>query len=44
VTGYWPQRVISHVEEWRKMHETELLMAWSRAQAGSPPGKIEPLE
>ena len=44
VTGHLPRRALTHVEEWRQRHETELLMAWEQAQAGVPPIKIEPLE
>ena len=32
------------VEEWRVLHEAELLEDWKRAQAREPLNKIEPLE
>lgn len=44
VSGYLPGRVLANVQDWRAMHEAELLAAWDLAQAGLPPGKIEPLE
>jgi hypothetical protein len=31
------------VEAWAEIHQTELLAAWDRLQAGRLPGKIEPL-
>ena len=44
VNGYLPRRALHHVEEWRQKHEAELLIAWTQAQIGVPPSKIEPLE
>lgn len=32
------------VEEWRALHQTELVDDWSRAQARQPLNRIEPLE
>ena len=32
------------VEEWRALHQAELLEDWTRAQARQPLNKIEPLE
>ncbi|MBI3374286.1 MAG: DUF4160 domain-containing protein [Betaproteobacteria bacterium] len=32
------------VEEWRALHQTELLEDWTRARARQPLNKIEPLE
>jgi hypothetical protein len=32
------------VEEWRILHQTELLENWTRAQARQPLNRIEPLE
>lgn len=32
------------VEEWRALHQTELMDDWARAQARQPMNKIEPLE
>ena len=32
------------VEEWRILHQSELLEDWARAQARQPLNKIEPLE
>ena len=44
VTGHLPRRALSHVEEWRQLHEAELLTAWEEAQVGIPPTEIAPLE
>lgn len=32
------------VEEWRILHQAELLDDWNRAQARQPLNKIDPLE
>jgi len=37
-------RTVRLVEEWRALHEAELLEDWTRAQARQPLNKIEPLE
>ena len=37
-------RVLRLVEEWRTLHQTELLETWARALARQPLSKIEPLE
>jgi len=37
-------RTLRLVEEWRSLHQTELLADWTRAQARQPLNKIEPLE
>ena len=44
VSGDLPIRVLAHVEEWRNLHEFELLFDWDLAQAGLPLIRIEPLE
>ena len=31
------------VETWAEIHQSELVTAWDRLQAGRPSGKIEPL-
>ena len=37
-------RAMRLVEEWRALHQTELLEDWKRAEARQPLNKIEPLE
>jgi Domain of unknown function (DUF4160) len=37
-------RAIRLVEEWRVLHQAELLDDWNRAQTKQPLNKIEPLE
>ena len=37
------ERALRLVEEWRVLHQTELLQDWLRAQAKQPLNKIEPL-
>lgn len=44
VNGYLPKRTLAHVQEWRLLHQPELLNAWSLATAQQPLPKIEPLE
>ena len=44
VTGVLPKRTLAHVQEWRRLHELELLFAWERAEAEMPLPKIKPLE
>ncbi len=36
-------RALRLVEEWRSLHQAELLQDWVRAQARRPLNKIEPL-
>jgi hypothetical protein len=43
IGGHLPQRQRRLVEAWAEIHQTELLLAWDRLQAGRLPGKIEPL-
>ena len=44
VVGNFPTRAIAHVQEWRKLHQTELLDAWMQSRTGQVMRKIEPLE
>ena len=44
VTGRLPKRALAHVQDWRVLHEAELLFAWDLAQARQPLLRIEPLE
>ena len=44
IEGELPRRALSHVREWRELHDTELKACWDRAEAQQEPGKIEPLE
>ena len=37
-------RTLRLVEEWRQLHQSELLEDWNRAQARQPLQRIEPLE
>jgi hypothetical protein len=37
-------RALRLVEEWRKLHEPELMQDWIHAQARQPLNRIEPLE
>ncbi len=37
-------RVMRLIDEWRVLHQAELLDDWSRAQDKQPLNKIEPLE
>ena len=37
-------RALRLVEEWRALHQAELLEDWKRAQARQPLNKISPLE
>jgi hypothetical protein len=43
-TGRLPKRALAHVQDWRVLHEAELLFAWDLAQARLPLLRIEPLE
>jgi hypothetical protein len=44
VTGHLPARALASVQEWRILHQDELLSGRDHAQAGRPLPKIEPLE
>jgi len=44
VTGDFPRRALRLIEEWRKLHQEELLENWNLSQAGFPGHKIDPLE
>jgi len=44
VTGDFPRRALRMVEEWRELHQEELLEKWNLLQAGFPGHKIDPLE
>jgi hypothetical protein len=44
VTGEIPKRALAHVQEWRRLHEAELLLAWELARAAMPLPRIKPLE
>jgi hypothetical protein len=37
-------RALRLVEDWRSLHQAELLQDWMRAQARQPLNKIEPLD
>jgi hypothetical protein len=44
VTGHFPRRALRMVQEWRELHQEELLEIWNLLQAGFPGHKIDPLE
>jgi hypothetical protein len=44
IVGALPRRASAMVLEWVGLRRGELLAAWSAAQQGSSPGRIEPLE
>jgi hypothetical protein len=43
VTGQIPRRALALAEEWRTMHQEELLDNWSRASTRQPLKRIPPL-
>ena len=44
VNGSMPKRALAHVQEWRNLHQQELLGTWTLARASRPLPRIEPLE
>jgi hypothetical protein len=42
LAGKVPTRQLKMIKEWALIHNTELKEAWSRAQDGRIPGKIDP--
>ena len=44
LNGHLPRRALAHVQEWRLLHQEELLKALSLAISQQPLPKIEPLE
>ena len=44
VNGTFPRRALAHVQEWRELHQGELLEAWSLARSSRPLPRIDPLE
>ena len=44
VHGLLPRRALAAVQEWRQLHEAELLVAWQRARTREPLPRIGPLE
>ena len=42
--GNLPRRALSHVREWRELHQAELMGDWNRARQHQPLLPIEPLE
>lgn len=44
VEGIAPAKVISKVNEWIDLHESEILTLWEKAQKGEKIGRIEPLK
>lgn len=44
VNGDFPMRALAHVQEWRQLHETELLSDWGLARRSEPLKRIDPLE
>jgi hypothetical protein len=43
IEGRLPPRAHGLVIEWASRYQEELWVAWNRAQAAEPPGKIVPL-
>ena len=44
IRGVLPQRALSLVDEWRRLHVEELLRNWERARQHQPLAYIAPLE
>lgn len=44
VVGRFPSRALALVQEWRRLHTSELLDDWVRARQGQPLSNIAPLE
>jgi hypothetical protein len=44
VNGFLPKRALSHVQEWRLLHQQELSAAWALAESRQPLPNIAPLE
>jgi len=44
VQGFLPRRVLSAVQEWRRIHEAELASAWELARTNQTLPRILPLE
>ena len=44
VTGTISKRALAMVDEWRLLHQEELLANWERAAARQPLERIDPLE
>lgn len=44
VSGGFPNRALSHVQEWRQLHKMDLLADWELARRSEPMKRIEPLE
>lgn len=44
IAGALPRRARRMVEQWRRLHVTELVRNWELAQSGHPHEPIEPLE
>jgi hypothetical protein len=43
LAGKLPNRCLSLVEEWRKLHLAEIRRAWETTQKSKPPKRIKPL-
>ena len=43
IAGYLPQRALRLVQEWRALHQDELMDNWNRRTRGEPLFKIAPL-
>ena len=44
INGELPKRALTHVQEWRRLHQEELLNIWTLARASKPLPRIDPLE
>ena len=44
VIGSFPHRALAHVQEWRQLHLSELMLDWDLAVLRKPLRSIDPLE
>jgi hypothetical protein len=44
VSGELPRRALAHVQEWRILHQRELMTIWALARARKPLPRVQPLE
>jgi hypothetical protein len=44
VTGSFPRRALRLVQEWRELHQDELLEDWRLARLRQPLQRVDPLE
>ncbi|MBF0201900.1 MAG: DUF4160 domain-containing protein [Desulfamplus sp.] len=44
IRGSMPRRALSMINEWRQLHESDLLSNWENSQKRKPLSYIDPLE